>query len=380
MTVIVQELTDESKFEEIGRIKDGEITAGKDALTAIDTASVWEGLSPGELTARFDGPRIMASVVIDEGDGDSVTAEATVEQKQTPEGVPDDYVYLPPGQEPPDGHDATESPQGATYVSPEPVDGDGDGGGDAGSDAGGDTAGDATDRAQTDPDKAVSDAANDAAADMEREVADILGPEPGRDEFEAAEGYVADAVAVEGVDFSSFDAAQTETASAELARMDEMGELSNIDSFRSSIPDTERATDGQLPAHYDRDGRGMSVDPSSLGTRANQRLSEAGVTSSPSETHMMEHIAALTQHIESLEAGNGEATADTTLEEAAEETGTDLADIARTVGQLSVATTATLVAETYVMVRNGYPQPAQVGRLYRFLGGPTLSDFKGDDS
>jgi len=81
MTVIVQELTDESKFEEIGRIKDGEITAGKDALTAIDTASVWEGLSPGELTARFDGPRIMASVVIDEGDGDSVTAEATVEQK-----------------------------------------------------------------------------------------------------------------------------------------------------------------------------------------------------------------------------------------------------------------------------------------------------------
>jgi len=52
--------------------------------------------------------------------------------------------------------------------------------------------------------------------------------------------------------------------------------------------------------------------------------------------------------------------------------------VARTVGQLSVATTATLVAETYVMARNGYPQPEQLGRLYRFLGGPSLSDFGGE--
>ena len=55
------------------------------------------------------------------------------------------------------------------------------------------------------------------------------------------------------------------------------------------------------------------------------------------------------------------------------------ADVAAKVGQLSVATTATLVAETYVMARNGYPQPEQVGRLYRFLGGPSLSDFRGGD-
>jgi len=238
---------------------------------------------------------------------------------------------------------------------------------------------DASDRAETVPDKATSAAANEAAAEMEREVADLLGSDPGRDDFQEAEAFVADAVAVEEVDFSSFDAAQAETASAELARMNETGELDNIDSFRSSIPETERATDGEMPAHYDRDGRGMSVDPNALGQRANQRLSEAGVTSTPSETHMMEHIAALTEHIESLEEGNGEADEDTTLEEAAEETDTDLADVAAKVGQLSVATTATLVAETYVMARNGYPQPEQVGRLYRFLGGPSLSDFRGGD-
>ena len=312
--------------------------------------------------------------------------DANVSFKQTPEGVPENYIYYPPDEEPPEDHDVVQSPDGATYASPVPADELEDGPADApDADADGDAAdgddevADASDRAGTDPQKATSDAANDAAADMEREVADILGSDPGRDDFEEAEQYVADAVAVEEVDFSSFDAAQAETASAELARMNETGELDNIDSFRSSIPETDRATDGQMPAHYDRDGRGMSVDPNALGTRANQRLSEAGVTSTPSETHMMEHIAALTEHIESLEQGNGEADEDTSIEEAAEETDTDLTEVAAKVGQLSVATTATLVAETYVMARNGYPQPEQVGRLYRFLGGPELSDFRGGD-
>ena len=324
-------------------------------------------------------------LVNDEREGDTppligdeaVIQRAEVGTKQTPEGVPAGYNYLAPGDEPPEGHDVVESPNGATYVSPEPVDdADGDDAADAPTP---DETEDASDRAETVPDKATSAAANEAAAEMEREVADILGSDPGRDDFQEAEAFVADAVAVEEVDFSSFDAAQAETASAELARMNETGELDNIDSFRSSIPETERATDGQMPAHYDRDGRGMSVDPNALGQRANQRLSEAGVTSTPSETHMMEHIAALTEHIESLEEGNGEADEDTTIEEAAEETDTDLTDVAAKVGQLSVATTATLVAETYVMARNGYPQPEQVGRLYRFLGGPSLSDFRGGD-
>ena len=321
-----------------------------------------------------------------EDEYDPVTQEA-IGTKQTPEGVPENYIYYPPDEEPPEDHDVVQSPNGATYASPEPVDDADadsapdapDAGDDADGDAGGDEVPDASDRADSDPNKATSEAANDAAAEMEREVADILGPEPGRDDFEEAEQFVADAVAVDEVDFSSFDAAQAETASAELARMNETGELSDIDSFRSSIPETERATDGQMPAHYDRDGKGMSVDPNALGTRANQRLSEAGVTSTPSETHMMEHIAALTEHIESLEAGNGEADEDTSLEEAAEETGVDLGEVAAKVGQLSVATTATLVAETYVMARNGYPQPSQVRRLYRFLGGPELSDFRGGD-
>jgi len=378
MAVIVQRLTDENAYEQIGRVEDGEIVSGEAELTAIDSQAVWEGMDEGELAARFSGPRIMAGIGSDD-EGDDMAAQAdAVGVKQTPEGVPEGYVYVAPDEEVGDEYDVVESPGGATYRSPQPSDGEGD------DDAAGDTdAGDADEetaagRADTTPEKATPEAANEAAADMEREVADILGSEPTRDDFEAAETYVAEQVNVEEVDFSSFDAAQAETASAELARMNETNELSNIDSFRSFIPETDRATDGTMPAHYDRDGRGMSVDPNALGTRANQRLSEAGVTSTPSETHMMEHMAALTEHIESLEAGNGEADEDTTIEEAAEETGVDLAEVARTVGQLSVATTATLVAETYVMARNGYPQPEQVGRLYRFLGGPTLSDFGGE--
>lgn len=40
----------------------------------------------------------------------------------TPEGVPDDYVYVPPDEEVGDDFDVVESQRGATYRSPEPVD------------------------------------------------------------------------------------------------------------------------------------------------------------------------------------------------------------------------------------------------------------------
>jgi hypothetical protein len=39
----------------------------------------------------------------------------------TPEGVPEDYVYVPPAEEIGDEYDVVESPRGATYRSPEPV-------------------------------------------------------------------------------------------------------------------------------------------------------------------------------------------------------------------------------------------------------------------
>ena len=40
----------------------------------------------------------------------------------TPEGVPDDYVYVAPGEEVGDDYDTVTSPQGATYRSPSPTD------------------------------------------------------------------------------------------------------------------------------------------------------------------------------------------------------------------------------------------------------------------
>lgn len=41
----------------------------------------------------------------------------------TPEGIPDDYVYVAPDEEVPDGYDVVESSRGGTYRSPQPVDG-----------------------------------------------------------------------------------------------------------------------------------------------------------------------------------------------------------------------------------------------------------------
>lgn len=377
MTVIVQRLTDDSEFEEIGRIDNGEIVEGEDALTNIDSQAVWEGMSEGELASRFSGPRIMAGIATEEeaaeGDDDT-TAAAAVDRKQTPEGVPEDYEYVAPDEEVGDDYDVVEGPGGATYRSPQPA-GDGADDDTAEPDAAGDDPGTAAERADTTPQKATSEEANQAASDMEAIVGDILGPSPGADEFRAAEEYVAAETNVDEVDYSQFDAAQAETASAELARMSVAGELEEIDSFRSQIPQSERSTQGNMPAHYDRDGKGMSVDPNALSARANQRLSEAGVTSTPSDTHIMEHMVGHAQHAANVEAGEAEADPEMSVEEAAEEAGVDVADIASTVGQLAIASTASLVAETYVLARNGYPTPNQIGRLYRFLGGPTLSDF-----
>jgi len=129
MTVVVQRLTDENQFEEVGRVEDGEITAGEDALTAIDDESVWTGMSPDELTARFDGPRVMAAIRPTDGEREQTTQEA-IGVKQTPEGVPDGYVYVSPDEEVGDEYDVVESDAGGTYRSPEPVD-DGDGGGES---------------------------------------------------------------------------------------------------------------------------------------------------------------------------------------------------------------------------------------------------------
>jgi len=55
--------------------------------------------------------------------GDSINI--AVDEKATPEGVPEGYEYIPPDEEPPEDRDIVESDRGATYVSPEPDEEDG---------------------------------------------------------------------------------------------------------------------------------------------------------------------------------------------------------------------------------------------------------------
>lgn len=359
MPVVVQEITDDGDFKKVGRVEDGEIVDGADALESIDDAEVWEKSDPEELAARFDGPYVIAGI-IDETESEAVSTKAT------PEGVPSDYQYVGPDEEPPDGHDVVESPAGATYVSPEPV-GEGDEGGEAGADG------------QDDRPDPPNEQAEERGRAVEQAVGEILGPDPSNEEFAEAEAFLEDEVNVDDVDLSSLDAAQAERASRELGRMDSLGTLEGVESFRFSIPEDQRVTQGTLPAHYDRDGRGISVDPSALNAEAAERLNESGVTTTPRESHMMEHAEGQHAHAESVEEGNGEADGDESLEEAAEEAGVDFAEVASSVGELALAGTATFVAETYVMAKNGYPTPGQVGRLYRFLGGPTAGDLRGAD-
>jgi hypothetical protein len=61
--IVVQKLNENTEFVEIGRVKDGEIIEGKEALTAIDDEEVWTTWSWRRLEMRFNGPIVVASRV-----------------------------------------------------------------------------------------------------------------------------------------------------------------------------------------------------------------------------------------------------------------------------------------------------------------------------
>jgi hypothetical protein len=232
---------------------------------------------------------------------------------------------------------------------------------------------------------ADSDAAQAEAEgrQLRQQVTDVLGDNPGREEFTEAESLVEAETGIDDVDFSSFDADQVEVASAELGRMNARGDVEGLESFRSSVPDEAREDYGDLPMHYDRDGRGVSVDPRALNRDLTGQLNEAGITATGDVEHLLQHIAATHAHAEALENGDTEAEGDPSesaeqqLEDA--DGAFDPAEIARDVSTLALATGATLVAETMTMVRNGQPTTDQVRRAYRFFGGPELSDVVGGD-
>lgn len=161
-TITVYQLTDENDFEPVGRVEDGAIVAGEDALTAIERRDVWENMAPERLAARFNGPRVLATITDDGSVEDGETTDQAADmvalddvpvstkemaaiaasdpawseavtsagdrawanretheivvKSATPEGVPDGYTYVPPDQQPPEDAEVTESPHGGTYT------------------------------------------------------------------------------------------------------------------------------------------------------------------------------------------------------------------------------------------------------------------------
>jgi hypothetical protein len=218
--------------------------------------------------------------------------------------------------------------------------------------------------------------------ELRRAVADVLGDDPGREEFADAESVVESNTGIDDVDFSSFDADQTEVAAAELGRMNARGDVEALESFRSSVPESAREDYGDLPMHYDRDSRGISVDPRALNQDVTTQLNEAGITSTGEVEHLLQHLAATHAHAEALENGDAEAEGDpseSAQQQLEDVDDVDPAGIAKTTGALALATGATLVAETMTLVRNDGPTSDQLRRAYRFFGGPELDDLAGGD-
>jgi len=216
--------------------------------------------------------------------------------------------------------------------------------------------------------------------EVQQEVGDIMGDNPGRDEYAEAEAYLETELAVENVDLSDFDAAQVETTAAELGRLDDQGDLDNLSEINSQVPDQARETYGDLPMHYDRDGEAVSINPQAMTDDMAGALANDGVISTADAEHFLRHMVGAHNHSEAIENGDTDPEGDPSesAEQQLSEEGIDVGGVASSVGTLALATGVTLVAETWALLEGG-KQPSDAAlEAYRYFGGPTLGDVTGD--
>jgi len=333
------------------------------ATTAMSTKANGDDTAEQAMLAEAGVMRSLLHDLFTNPDMTQLSASpATVDVKATPEGVPDNAEYIPPDEEPPEDAEIIETERGATYALPDSAAGEGD-----------------DDRLELTDAERRADARGD---EVQGEVSDILGDDPRREEFQDAEEYLETELAVENVDLSSFDAQQVETTAAELGRMAERGELDNLNEVSSQVPDRARDQYGDLPMHYDRDGKAVSIDPRGLDSQTAGTLAEEGVIGSDDPEHLLRHLIGAHNYAEDLESGEADPELDPaeSADEQLDETDDiDPAEIGAKVGQLALATGVTLVAETYALVRGTRDPGDQALDAYRALGGPTLGDIVGGD-
>ena len=66
--IVIQRLNEDTEYQEVGRIQDGEIVQGEDNLLALDEREVWEESSEARLLDLFSGPYVMAGYVEESDD------------------------------------------------------------------------------------------------------------------------------------------------------------------------------------------------------------------------------------------------------------------------------------------------------------------------
>jgi hypothetical protein len=121
--IVVQELTDDLEYVEIGRIERGEITEGEDVLTAIDDEEVWTQYDADELERRFDGPHCVATEVDDDEDDDDQQDNQLSSGQATGRvrrhlAVPDAAIPIKDRSEAPEGAQIIEGERGGLYYLP----------------------------------------------------------------------------------------------------------------------------------------------------------------------------------------------------------------------------------------------------------------------
>jgi len=117
--IVVEELTDDVEFIEIGRIVDGKITEGKERLTGIDDEEVWTEYDAQDLERRFDGPLVVATEVADEEQEDTeMTAGQAMVVGARHLAVPDAAIPIKDRSEAPEEAQIIEGDRGGLYYLP----------------------------------------------------------------------------------------------------------------------------------------------------------------------------------------------------------------------------------------------------------------------
>jgi hypothetical protein len=251
----------------------------------------------------------------------------------TPEGVPDNAQYLPPGESPPEGATTFPSEGEGSYYVPAGEDGESD-----------------TDvESQT---QQIDEIVSSDQADWKK-----------RDELQ---DFVTEETPIDSARFDNFTPEQAATASKSLVKMDEGDQLENLSGVVSSLSESTKEASGGTAAHaYKPRRRTVELSPEYLNEEQAQEWFENNHLAGDSVDHMVAHEVGHHQHYEQDRNGEFDMSEAADYEMTPQEENmveTELSNYAATsIGEF--------IAEAYAVKASGEELSPPLEDMYQEFGG-----------